>query len=92
MIIKLFSLIKLDLKKSKIEYKLDKDITILDMIQYLDSQYDGYFSKKLIENDTTIKTGTIILVNGKNILHIDGLSSIVSNNDVLSVFPPSAGG
>jgi molybdopterin synthase sulfur carrier subunit len=39
-----------------------------------------------------ITAGTIILINGKNIYHLDMLNSIVKDNDVVALFPPGAGG
>jgi len=47
---------------------------------------------KLIDEHGALHTGTIILVNRKNILHINGLDTPVQDNDVLSLFPPGAGG
>ncbi|TFB09013.1 hypothetical protein E3V08_01680 [Candidatus Atribacteria bacterium MT.SAG.1] len=36
--------------------------------------------------------GTIILVNGKNVLHLEKLNTIVKNGDEIDMFPPGAGG
>lgn len=53
---------------------------------------DKRFLWKLIEEDGAIKQGTIILINGKNILDSDGLSCTVNPGDTIAVFPPGGGG
>lgn len=47
---------------------------------------------KLIDGDGLLHTGTIILLNRRNILHLDRLNTQVSDGDVLALFPPGAGG
>ena len=47
---------------------------------------------KLIDADGTPHVGTIILVNRRNILHLDKLDTQVRDGDVLALFPPGAGG
>ncbi|MCK8816798.1 MoaD family protein [Natroniella sulfidigena] len=89
--IKFFSLLKLELKESGVEYDLDGLTTIEDLIARLDQDYEGIFSEKLLE-DGQIKMGTIILVNGTNVLHLDKLETEVSEDDEVSIFPPSGGG
>ena len=48
--------------------------------------------KKLLNDDGTMLTGTIILINGHDIYHMDKLDTAVKKNDVVSLFPPVAGG
>ncbi len=38
------------------------------------------------------KKGVIVLVNGRNIEHLDGLSTSLEDGDILSLFPPVGGG
>ncbi|MFW5886069.1 MAG: MoaD family protein [Halanaerobium sp.] len=90
--VKFYSLFKINLKSSGEKYEVDKPITIQKLIEKLDQDYDGYFTKKLIDKDGKISRGAIILVNGKNIFHIDSLKTKVSDGDVVTLFPPSAGG
>lgn len=33
-----------------------------------------------------------VFVNGKNIIHLDGLNTLVSKDDQIALFPPVAGG
>ena len=90
--VKFYSLFRINLKSPGTEYEIEKEITIADLIKKLDQDYDGYFSRKLLAEDGSIARGTIILVNGKNIFHIDKLETEVSDGDLVTLFPPSAGG
>lgn len=90
--VKFYSLFRINLKSSGQEYELDSDITVSELIKKLDKDYDGYFSLKLLDEQGSIKPGAIILVNGKNVLHLKKLKSRITNDDLVTLFPPSAGG
>ncbi|TGU70319.1 MoaD/ThiS family protein [Geomonas terrae] len=47
---------------------------------------------KLVDDRRMLHTGTIILLNRRNILHLDKLETPVRDGDVLALFPPGAGG
>jgi sulfur-carrier protein len=47
---------------------------------------------RLIDAAGVPHQGTIILVNRRNILHLEGLGTILHDGDVLALFPPGAGG
>lgn len=89
--VKLFSLFRLNLKTSEVNYEFKNTVTIQELIDRLDNDFSGYFSEKLLESGE-IKTGTIILVNGKNIFHINKLETKLKDKDIVTMFPPSAGG
>ena len=90
--IKFYSLFRINLKSPGTEYELENNITIAQLIKKLDQDYEDYFTQKLLEEDRSISSGAIILVNGKNVLHLDKLETEVSNQDTVTLFPPSAGG
>jgi molybdopterin synthase sulfur carrier subunit len=89
--VKFYSLFKINLKSSGKEYQIDGEITVTDLISMLDDDYDGYFSHKLLDAGE-IAPGSIILINGENVIHIDGLDSKIKDGDTITLFPPSAGG
>jgi molybdopterin synthase sulfur carrier subunit len=90
--VKFYSLFRINLKSPGIEYELKDEISIDKLIEKLDQEYDGYFTQKLLEEDRSISSGAIIMVNRKNILHLEKLESKVNNQDTVTLFPPSAGG
>ena len=90
--VKFYSLFRINLKSPGTEYDLEREITIAELIRKLDQDYDGYFTQKLLEEDRSISPGAIILVNGKNVIHLDKLETVVSSQDTVTLFPPSAGG
>jgi molybdopterin synthase sulfur carrier subunit len=92
LIVKFFSLFKINLKSSGIEYELKEQITISELIKKLDQDFDGYFTQKLLESDGSIAPGSIILVNGHNVIHLEALETEIDNQDTVTLFPPSAGG
>ena len=48
-------------------------------------------TSELIE-DQKIISGTIILLNGRNIFHLNKLDTIVKDGDDIDIFPPGGGG
>jgi len=90
--VKFYSLFRINLKSPGTEYELASEITIAELVKKLDHEYDGYFTHKLLEDDRSISPGSIIMVNGKNIIHLEKLDTKVNNQDTVTLFPPSAGG
>ena len=91
--INFFSLLKLELNQSQVEYEVEKKTKIKDIIARLDQQFAGEFSRRLLEeNKNKIKMGTIVLLNGHNIIHLAGLETEVEDGDKIAIFPPAAGG
>jgi len=89
--VKFYSLFRLNLKTAGVEYEIDDPITLQKLINKLDEEFDNYFSEKLLESGE-IKPGSIILLNGKNILHLNKLNTKIKDGDQITLFPPSAGG
>ena len=89
--IRFFSLIRMELGISEVEVDPVND-KLLDSLQQAESQIGKRFLKKLINKDKQVKKGTIILLNGRNIVHLDGLNSEVKAGDEIAIFPPGGGG
>lgn len=90
--VKFYSLFRINLKSPGTEYELETEITIAELIKKLDQEYEGYFTQKLLDEEGRISPGSIILVNGHNVLHLNKLETEVNNQDTVTLFPPSAGG
>jgi molybdopterin converting factor small subunit len=100
--IKIFSLLQLKLGFRDIvysrNYSEDTDPpNVLMLIEWLqkiaDSRNLGVcVACELLEEDGSIRQGTLLLINGKNVIHADGVRTKVAYGSILSVFPPSGGG
>lgn len=90
--VKFYSLFKINLKSSGEEYEIEAEITVAELLKKLDQDYDGYFTLKLLDEEGEIAPGSIILVNGKNVLHLEKLKTKIKDGDKVTLFPPSAGG
>jgi len=66
---------------------------IWTLLLSLGERYGREFREKLISPDgMEIGEDVIILVNGRNICHLDGKNTPLTENDVISIFPVVAGG
>lgn len=70
-------------RKRRLELDLD-EATIEEILEILDAKFPGFKAE--------LEAGHMILVNGVNIEHLDGLKTRVKSGDVVSIFPPSGGG
>lgn len=61
-----------------------------EVLRELEASYEG-LDGQLVE-DGAIRPQINVLLNGREVLHMDGLATEVSDGDTLSVFPPVAGG
>jgi len=89
--IKFFGTLYLELKRGEIELKLDQPKSIKNLLQDLSSQLGPQFHRKLFQNHQ-LRQGVIILKNGANILHLQGLDTVIKDEDTLAIFPPGGGG
>jgi molybdopterin synthase sulfur carrier subunit len=92
-----FNILRLFLKIREIHIdSLPEEVPILTVLQQAEEIVFEKTSKKflfkLLDEDGTIKSGTMILINGKNILDTDGLDTVVRNGDMVALFPPGIGG
>lgn len=55
-----------------------------ELLEKLYAAYPGFKEE--------LEKGFMILVNGKNIEHLQGLQTPLEENDVVSIFPPAGGG
>lgn len=74
----------IDLAKARrLQLEVDES-TVEEILNILDARFPGF--------KVELEPGYIILVNGLNIEHLDGLKTRVKSGDVVSIFPPSGGG
>jgi sulfur-carrier protein len=89
LVVKFFAYIR-DYTHTK-ETKIDKCESVEELLHVLCRQYGRKFEEKIfIEGE--LSTEIIILVNGRHILHYDGIQTKLSEEDEISIFPVVAGG
>ncbi|MBU2513170.1 MoaD/ThiS family protein [bacterium] len=91
-----YTTLRLMLSTKEITIDCKDQMTILEVLKHAEEIIEKSLSKnfiwKLLDEDGNIKLGTIIMINGKNILDMDGLECMVSPGDTIALFPPGGGG
>lgn len=76
-------------RENRIE--LGDDESIQTLMNSLCAQNNG-LAARIFDPDGTLKHMVIILKNGQNIVHLDGLATKIHDGDTICLFPPVAGG
>ena len=71
------------------EYDAD-EVTVREVLADLEAEYEGLSGQLL--GDGGLRSQINVLKNGREVLHIDGPDTPLSDGDTLAVFPPVAGG
>ncbi|MFC4543898.1 ubiquitin-like small modifier protein 1 [Halosolutus amylolyticus] len=68
------------------------DATVGDVLEALEDEYEGLEGRLLTEDGDAIRPQLSVLKNGRNVVHMAGPATVLDEGDVVSVFPPVAGG
>ena len=71
-------------------HTFDDDATVGDVLAALEREY-GDLEGQLLA-DGAIRQQLSVLKNGRDVTHMDGTETALEDGDVVSVFPPVAGG
>lgn len=89
-IVKSFASLR-DIMDKEVELELPAGMTVLAMLESLSGKYPGLHDE-LFEPGGTLKLYVNILKNGRNVYFLDNLSTVIDDGDVITIFPPVAGG
>jgi len=90
--VKFFTLLRLKTGIDEVDVEADQ-ISIYELLfKTKETVKSDVIIQKLLEKDGSLRKGTVILLNGHNILNLDKLDTIVKKDDVVSLFPPGGGG
>ncbi len=90
--VQFYSLIRLLLKREKIELPTSDKENVGELLQRLQQQIATPFLHKLLDEKGEPILGTIIMINRRNIHHLEKLETPIHDGDVIALFPPGAGG
>jgi sulfur-carrier protein len=89
--VKIFATLRLKLGIAGLEIELEKPVTVMKLLELVSQKLNTNIVPELVK-DGEIKVGTILLINGKNILHAEKLETMITEDCEVSVFPPAGGG
>ncbi|MGH4139758.1 ubiquitin-like small modifier protein 1 [Clostridium sp.] len=87
--VKFFAYIR-DYTKTK-EVEISGCNTVLELLNLLSDKYGKNLRQTLFKN-SQLSDEIIILVNGRHIIHLNGIKTEITENDEISIFPVVAGG
>jgi len=89
--VKLFATLRLNLGVAGLDIEINKPVTMLKLLELVSEELNTDILPELIE-DGEIMVGTILLINGKDVLHAKKLETMITEDCEISVFPPAGGG
>jgi molybdopterin synthase sulfur carrier subunit len=90
--VRFFTLLHLLLNRREMELVSVPGEQVDGLLARLQEQIEIPFLHKLTAENGELKVGTIIMVNGKHVLHLDGLKTPLNDGDEVALFPPGGGG
>ncbi len=89
--INFFTLLRLEMGINGIEIHLNEPMKVGDVLMKSEKILKKPFLYSLLDGGSLLDR-TIILLNGRNIRHINSLNTLVKNGDRIDIFPPGGGG
>ena len=76
--------------QKELPWAIDDETTVGVVLENLETEFEG-LEGQLLE-DGEIRPQLSVLRNGRDVVHAEGVDTPLEDGDVLSVFPPVAGG
>jgi molybdopterin synthase sulfur carrier subunit len=76
----------------KISLEFPEQVTVKNLIEVLSKNFGERFNSEVLDDDGLPKKTIKIFVNGRDIEFLDGLSTILKDEDEVALIPPIAGG
>lgn len=74
-----------------VEVPSQEESKVIDILESLITMYPA-LEEEVFTPERTLKQFVHVFINGRNIIHDNGLQTIVRENDQFALFPPVAGG
>jgi len=88
--LRLFANFREAVGQKTIHREFSEDATVETVLRDLESEFPDLEGEFIQDGD--IRPQVNVLKNGREVSHIDGLATVVADDDKLSIFPPVAGG
>lgn len=89
--VRLFATLRLALGRGVVTVDAEGPITVRALLDRVSTAVGSDVTPWLLDDEGKIDRGTMILVGGRNVLHLAGLETEVDAAEV-AVFPPAGGG
>ena len=91
--VKFYAILRELTGKKEIIVELDNDAKVIDVLNAAKKEIGDKAYEKIIEYFNRKKgPRLVILLNGRNIVHLNELETKVKDGDRLDIFPPAGGG
>jgi len=92
-IVKAFATIRESIGEfGKISLEFPEHVTVKNLIEVLSKNFGERFNSEVLDDNGLPKKTIKIFVNGRDIEFLDGLSTILKDEDEVALIPPIAGG
>ena len=89
--LRFFATFRAAVGRKTVERSFDGEVTVGDVLAALESEFPE-LAGEILDGDGTIRPQLSVLKNGREVVHLEGVATPVSDGDRVSVFPPVAGG
>ncbi|MEM2896006.1 MAG: ubiquitin-like small modifier protein 1 [Candidatus Bathyarchaeia archaeon] len=91
--VKFFASLREMTKKRDEVFNLDEGLLVKDLVKILIDKYGSEFKYYVYdENKGSLKQDIQFLINGRNVLTLDGLKTRLKDGDQIAILPPVGGG
>lgn len=88
--LRLFATFREAVGQKTIHREFPDQVTVGEVLQHLEEEFED-LEGQFVE-DGEIRPQINVLKNGREVLHLDGLDTVLESEDTISIFPPVAGG
>ena len=88
--LKFFATFRETVGSKTIDREFPEGTTVGEVLGTLEEEYEDLRGQLIVDGD--LKPQINVLKNGREVLHMKGIDTVVDEGDTVSVFPPVAGG
>jgi molybdopterin synthase sulfur carrier subunit len=76
----------------RVELEIPTGLTVRELVDLISHTFNPKFAEAVLDKDGKLKGEYVVLINGKAIEWLDGLSTKLNDNDEVVFLPPAEGG